>query len=270
MRTHCFVVALFIVASVTACAQKAGRTFEITPYGSLQGFSWQEFDDNGSEALKESGPRYAFGVLSRYAFLQKRNLYVEMDLQYTVGTIDYAGFTFDLQTGARTPYKTQTAYSGYEATVNAGYDAELSRTFRLSPVVGFAFEGWLRNIGNGDPAGYDEQYTTFLASVGVIGTYVVTPQVRFSSGVSLKFPLSLSESIDRVPRENSQKFNVTLSPGRNPRFLVHGGGTLYRVFVMLYFETWTLSKSPEVQELLQPESKRAHFGIKVGYSFGLM
>lgn len=270
MKTICLFVALFISASSNVFAQNLGSTLQITPYFDLHGYSWKEFDTNGSEALKESGPRFSFGVLPRYSFLQKRNLYFEMDLQYTLGTVDYEGFTFDIQTGARTPYTTQTSYSNFEATLNAGYIAELSKTFQLSPVAGFGFEVWNRDIGNGNPLGYDEKYSVFLTNVGVNGTFIVTPKIQFFSGVTIRFPLSISESIDRVPRVNSQKFNITLSPGSKPRFLVQVGGSIYRVFAMLYFETWTLSKSPEVQELHQPESTRTHFGVKLGYTLGLM
>ncbi len=270
MKIHCITMALFVVTCASASAQTLDVPFQLTPYVAVQGFSWQEFDDNGSEALKESGPRFSVGVLSRYSFLQKRSLYVEVDLQYALGTVDYKGFAFDLQTGARTPYNAKSSYSNFEATLSAGYVAEVSKTFRLSPVAGFGFEGWLRDVGNGDPAGYDEKYSVFLANVGVNGVFIVTPKVQFFSGVVVKFPLSLSESIDRLPRVNSQKFNINLTPGSNPRFLVHAGGSIYGVFTLLYFETWTLSQSPEVQGLLQPESKRVHFGIKLGYSLGLM
>lgn len=245
MKANRLFVALFISVSASVFAQNVDATFQITPYVALHGYSWKEFDDNGSEALRESGPRFSFGVLPRYSFLQKKNLYFEMDLRYTLGTVDYGGFTFDIQTGARTPYTTQTSYSNFEATLNAGYIAELSKTFRLSPVAGFGFEVWNRDIGNGDPVGYDEKYSVFLANVGMNGTFIVTPNVQFFSGVIVKFPLSISESIDRIPRVNSQKFNITLSPGSRPRFLVQVGGSLYRVFAMLYFETWTLSKSPK-------------------------
>jgi len=90
------------------------------------------------------------------------------------------------------------------------------------------------------------------------------------AGFMLKFPFSISETIDRFPRVQSQKFNVNISPGSNPRFAVQVGGSVYRVFAVFDFETWTLSKSPESQGLHQPESTRAHFGIKLGYTIGLM
>lgn len=270
MKKNCCFVALFVLASASVFAQNLGATFEITPYFDLHGYTWKEFDDNGSEALKESGPRFSFGALSRYSFLHKKNLYIEMDIQYTLGTVDYAGFTFDLQTGARTPYTTKTAYSDFGVAANAGYIVELSKTFQLTPVAGFGYEVWNRDLDNGGPSGYDEKYSAFLANVGVNGTFILSRSAQLFSGVMLRIPLSFTETIDKFPRVGSQKFNIELSPGINPRFEVQVGGSIYRVFAMLYFEAWTLSKSPEVQGLHQPESTRKHFGIKLGYTIGVM
>jgi hypothetical protein len=270
VKKNCLFVALFISASASVFAQNFDATFQITPYFALHGYTWKEFDDNGSEALKESGPRFSFGVLPRFSFLRQKNLFAEMDLQYTFGTVDYEGFTFDLQTGQRTPYTTQTAYSNFEMTTSAGYIVELSKMFQLTPVAGFAYEVWNRDIANGGPLGYDEKYSVFLGHIGVSGTYIVNNRFQFFAGFILKFPFSISETIDRFPRVQSQKFNVNISPGSNPRFAVQVGGSVYRVFAVFDFETWTLSRSPESQGLHQPESKRTHFGIKLGYTIGVI
>ncbi len=268
-RNYCL-IALLILASTSVFAQNLGSTFQITPYVDLHGYTWKEFDDNGSEALKESGPRFSFGVMPRYSFLHNKNLYIEIDMQYTLGTVDYQGFTFDLQTGARTPFTTKTTYSHFTMVIDAGYIVGLSKKFQLTPVAGFGYEVWNRDIGNGAPNGYDEKYSVVLANVGVNGTFIMSRSAQLFAGFFLRIPLSFSETIDRLPRVGSQKFNIELSPGMNPRFVVQAGGSMYRAFAMLYFETWTLSKSPEVQGLHQPESTRTHFGIKLGYTIGLI
>jgi hypothetical protein len=271
MKTYrSFIALLVVLGSANLSAQNLHTTFQITPYVDIHGYSWKEFDNAGAELLKESGPRFSFGVVPRFSFLQKKNLYTEMDFRYALGTVDYDGFVQD-QTGARTPFTTQTVYAGFKLSATIGYNAELSRTFEVTPVVGFGYEFWKRDLANGGPNGYDEKYTVVLGSAGVIGTYVLTPNAQFFSAFLLEFPFSISESIDRYPRVNTTHFNIELSPGNNPRFIVQAGASVYRVLGVLYFETWTLSKSPDVQGgLHQPESTRKYFGIKVGYTIGVM
>ncbi|MBM2846643.1 MAG: hypothetical protein HW407_1955 [Bacteroidetes bacterium] len=265
MKTHSTL--LFIVLGVsTALTQNLGQTFQIAPYVGLYDYTWKEFDDNGSEALKESGSRFSFGAVPRYSFLRAKDLYAEMDLQFTSGTVEYTGFVMDLQTGARTPFTTKTAYFNFEVTASAGYIVELTKSFQLTPVAGFGFELWNRDIANGGPNGYDEKYSVALANIGVNGTYILNHNIQVYSGILLKFPLSISESIDRLPRVGTQVSDINLSPGSNPRFAIQVGGSVYQVFAVLYFETWTLSKSPDVKGLHQPESTRKFFGLKVGYT----
>jgi hypothetical protein len=270
MKRQFGLIVLFVLLSVSGYAQNLRETFQITPYFNLHGYVWKEFEDSGTEALKESGPRYSFGALSRYSFLQKKNLFVEIDAQYTLGTVDYEGFTFDLQTGQRNPYTTQTAYWNLDAAVNVGYILAVGNTFQLTPLAGFGYEIWNRDISNGGPIGYDELYSVLLGRVGVSGTYLPNNYFQIFGGFILAIPFSISETIDRLPRVQSQKFNINLNPGINPRFAFHVGGSVYRVFAVFDFETWTLSKSPESQGLHQPESTRTHFGIKLGYTIGVI
>jgi hypothetical protein len=270
-RQLVLLVSLMLVEATFTYSQNHQTTFQITPYFNLHGYTWKEFDDNGAEALKESGPKYALGMLSRYSFLQKRNLFVETDLQYTLGSVDYEGFKFDLQTGQRTPFTTQTGYSNFELTTNAGYIIELSKTFQLTPVAGFGYEVWNREIAKGDPSGYDELYSVFMGNIGGNATFVANSNFQLFFGFIMKMPLTISETIDKFPRGQPQQTNVAISPGINPRFAFHIGGSVYRVNAVFDFETWTLSRSPDVQGgLHQPESTRTHFGIKLGYTIGVL
>jgi hypothetical protein len=270
MKTK-YAIALFVLACTVGEAQNLGSAFQITPYFNLHGYTWKEFDDNGAEALKESGPKFAFGVVPRYSFLQKKNLFVEMDMQFTFGSVDYQGFKFDLQTGQRTAFTTTTGYTNFELATNAGYIIELSRTFHLTPIAGFGYEVWNREIAIGDASGYDELYSVLHGNIGGTGTYVASSSFQFFFGFMLKIPFSISETIDKFPRGQPQQTNLSISPGVNPRFAFHIGGSVYRVFAMIDFETWTLSRSPDLQGgLHQPESTRMHFGIKLGYTIGVI
>lgn len=271
MNKHTTLLGVIALTFSIAHSQNLGSTFQLTPYFNLHGYTWKEFDDNGAEALKESGPKFAFGVVPRYSFLQEKNLYVEMEVQYTFGTVDYQGYKFDLQTGQRTPFTTETGYWNFSLATNVGYIIVLSRTFQLTPVAGFGYEVWNREIAIGDPSGYDELYSVFLGHLGASGTYVAGPRFQLFGGFMLKIPFSMSETIDTFPRGQPQYTNLSLSPGMNPRIAFHIGGSVYRVFAVFDFETWTLSKSPAVQGgLHQPESSRMHFGFKLGYTIGVM
>ncbi len=270
MKT-CYCLFVLLLALESANAQHLNTTFQITPFLNVHGYTWKEFDDNGTEALKETGPRFAFGAISRYSFLVKKNMFIEMDLCYTIGTVDYQGFKFDLQTGQRTPFTTQTGYSHFEVAANAGYDIGLSRTFLLTPIAGFGYEVWNRDIAINDPSGYAELYTVFLGNLGSNATYIATGNFQLFFGVTVKFPFSISETIDKFPRGQPQQTNVSISPGVNPRLGFHLGGSAYRVFAMFDFETWTLSRSPDVQGgLHQPESTRMRFGVRLGYTIGVI
>jgi hypothetical protein len=269
MKKTLFIAVCFLIHPL-GYPQNLGSTFQFTPYFNIHGYTWKEFDNNGAEALKESGPKFAFGVLPRYAFLPKKNLYIEMDVRYTFGSVDYQGFKFDLQTGQRTPFTTQTGYWNLEIAANAGYIIELSRTFQLAPLAGFGFEVWNREIATGDPSGYDELYSVFMGNIGGSATFVAHSNFQLFGSFIVKMPFTLSEAIDRFPRGQPQQTNLSLSPGINPRFAFHIGGSLYRVFAVFDFETWTLSRSPDVQGgLHQPESTRMHFGIRLGYTIAM-
>lgn len=262
---------LFMLLCSGVFAQNLGSSFQITPYFNLHGYTWKEFDDNGSEALKESGPKFAFGVVPRFSFLHKKNLYIEVDLQYTFGSVDYQGHKFDLQTGQRTPFTTQTGYTHFEVAANTGYIITLSRTFQLTPVAGFGYEVWNRELASGDPSGYDELYSVFLGSIGGNGTYVASNNFQLFFGFKVKMPFSISETIDKFPRGQPQYTNLSISPGINPKLAFHIGGSVYGVLAVFDYETWTLSRSPNVQGgLHQPESSRTHFGIRLGYTIGVM
>lgn len=267
MRYWLFLILISPASSMFA--QPFRPTFEITPYGGLHGYGWKEFDANGQQALKESGPRYQFGVLSRVSFLRDRQLFVDADLRYTTGLVDYDGFLMD-QLGNRTPYTTKTGYSGFEATASTGYAFKLASDAYLAPLAGFGFEFWNRDLDNGGPQGYDEKYTVVLATVGTEFVYLVSPSYRMFSMVGMRLPLSISESINLAARGQGGPADINLSPGINPRFIVQAGGTVYSVHVSFFFETWTLSASPADKGFHQPESTRTYFGLNIGYTIGVM
>jgi hypothetical protein len=247
--------------------QDVSPTFQIDPVVDFRFFNWGEYDPNGVQNLSESGVLFAVGVDPRFSFGKEKRFFVEAGTRVYFGKVDYDGFLMGGQ-GGRTPYKSKTGYFGLEFAPTAGYVFSLSRDFQLSPLAGFGFEYWDRDIDDGGRTGYDEFYTVFRFNTGLRGTYILNRNVRFHSTLMLKVPFSISES-SVVGARQGRPIPISVSPGISPAFLIEGGTTIHGVDLALYFETWTLTPSNVDNGLHQPESTRKIFGIKMGYSFGI-
>ncbi len=74
-------------------------------YFTIENFEWKEFNTNGSQLLKESGPIYGIGISTK---LEDVNLITaKFKGELFIGSIDYDG-----QTQAGTSVKTDTDYFG--------------------------------------------------------------------------------------------------------------------------------------------------------------
>ncbi|HUI63698.1 MAG TPA: hypothetical protein VL126_02565 [Bacteroidota bacterium] len=249
-------------------AQSMKSRLEITPFITPLSYSWKEFDDNGMEALHESGLIVSGGASARYRFMEDLRWFGAVSGEYYSGTVDYNGFVFDEQ-GNRTPYSTKTGYTGFELTASSGYEVAFAGGFSLSPSVGLALEKWKRSLDNGGPSGYDELYTVSLAQIALDASYRIQPRIEIFSNLSLKFPLSITESVD-LSRTGAGPSDLTFTPGSNPRYFVSAGTWIYGASAEFFYEGWTLDKSPEDRGYLQPQSSRAHLGVRVGYTFTVL
>ena len=257
----------FLICSITESlhAQNFGTQFQITPYSEFKIYNWKEFQDNGSLFLEESGLLFQEGFTGRISFLKAKNLYVEPDLKFFFGKVDYDG-SLQTQGGGLQPYKSKTAYFGLIFNANAGYIITLSKNFQIAPVAGLGIEYYNRDLDDGGQYGYDEKYTIFKFRIGGNGTYLLNKNIQIFSGLYLKIPISISESIDLASRGQGGPSDISLSPGKNPIFYIEAGTSIYRAFFKIYFESWTLSKSEPDRGYLQPESVRKLFGIVLGYT----
>jgi len=239
-------------------------TFELTPRVDWRFFNWTEFGPTGAQNLSESGSLFVFGLDPRFAFGPKKRFFVEADTSVYLGKVDYDGAQLN-----GVPVKSKTGYFGFDLAPTAGYVFSLGSRFQLTPMAGFGFEYWNRDVGDGDVRGYDEKYTVYRIQTGVRGTYLLNRNVRFYSTLQLKVPLAISESVRVGARGVGQPVDISVSPGISPAILVEGGSTIYGFNVALYFETWTLTKSNQDKGMLQPDSTRKLFGLRVGHSFSL-
>jgi hypothetical protein len=259
---------LHVLPLSSGFSQNISRRFQITPYLNFSGFSWKEFSDKGDEDLKESGMLFSFGAIPRFAFTKDLHFYADADLQFYFASVGYEGYLQD-EFGNKTPFNTDTGYWGFELVLSLGYSFPTSKSFELTPIGGFAIEYWSRDIGQGKvKQGYVEMYTAFFFNVGVRGAYIINRNIQLSSSILIKMPLTISESVD-LSSTGVGPSDISLSPGTNPRFRIQAGSSLYNLLAELYFETWTLSKSPEDRGFHQPESTRKGFGIRIGYTFAI-
>jgi hypothetical protein len=260
--------AMFIILSgSTVGAQNPNERFFIMPYLGVQSYRWEEFDNDGQRLVKETGPRYSLGATSRLSFLPSKSLFAELDLRYTLDTVDYDGVLITQQ-GLRIPYSTKTAYCAVEGTLTIGYSFKLFRTLLFTPVAGFGSEYWTRNLDYRGPYGYTERFLAPSAGAGIRLTYTPNKVFQMFSATTLSMPVAVSESFTIAP-QGQGPMKLVLHPGINPRFKAEAGGSLYRVSVIFSFETWTLSRSDTDWLYYQPKSIRREFGMRIGYSIVL-
>jgi hypothetical protein len=245
--------------------QAITRRFQVTPYLNFNGFSWKEYDDRGDEALQESGMLFSIGAIPRFAFTKDLRFYADADLRFYFTSVGYEGYLQD-EFGNTTPFNTDTGYLGFEIAVSSGYNLPVSKSFELTPIGGLGVEHWSRDIGQGKvKQGYVENYTVFLFNVGARGAYLVNRNIQLSTSIFIRLPLSISESVD-LSSTGVGPSDISLSPGTNPRFIIQAGSSVYDFLAELFFETWTLSKSPVDRGFHQPESTRKGFGLRIGYT----
>jgi len=115
-------------------------------FGLVENFTWKEFDDSGSELLKENGLLFGVGIKGE---LQTSDGQAQIDLLATVygGNIDYNG-----QTMAGVPVKATTGYFGMKAEGMFSYRADIrpdnEGELTLKPGIGLGLRTWKRSLDN--------------------------------------------------------------------------------------------------------------------------
>ena len=84
-------------------AQRSKQNFSLSPFIKLNSFGWSEFGDSGNELLNESGFMFSFGSSADYYFTKKKNLFINSEIHFYLGKVNYDGFLFDAL-GNQEPY----------------------------------------------------------------------------------------------------------------------------------------------------------------------
>lgn len=260
---YSFIIMLFVVfSSGLFCKPVVAVTAKSDIYLKTESFTWKEYDDSGSQLLKESGLLSAMGASVRADIAESLVLRGRGEL--FGGTVNYDGQT---QTG--TPVETDTNYAGFKMEGNIGWKFKVSEKSSLEPFAGLGYRWWLRDMQDTlYVAGYEETWWSFYARLGVHGDHTFSGQLKAFAEAGVKLPVSNKNKVDLNVIGLS---TVTVEPGNKASVFVEAGLKWTRFKASLFYEGMRFSRSDPVTvdnyQIWQPESKADMFGINIGMDF---
>ncbi len=259
---HFFIIMLFIVFSPGLFCKPVAAASGADIYLKTESFTWKEYDNSGSQLLKESGLISAMGASVRSDITELLVLRGRGEL--FGGTVDYDGQT---QTG--TPVKTDTNYAGFKIEGNLGWKFMVAEKSSLEPFAGLGYRWWQRDIQDTlYAAGYEETWWSFYARLGIHGDHTFSEQLKAFAETGVKLPVSNRNKVDLSVIGLS---TVTVEPANKASVFAEAGLKWTRFKASLFYEGMRFSKSDPVTvndvQVWQPESKADMFGINVGMDF---
>ena len=260
---HFFIIMLFIVFSQGLfCKPVAAAASGADIYLKTESFTWKEYDNSGSQLLKESGLISAMGAsvrsdIAEFLVLRGRG-------ELFGGSVNYDGQT---QTG--TPVETDTNYAGFKIEGNLGWKFKVSEKSSLEPFAGLGFRWWQRDIQDTlYAAGYEETWWSFYGRFGIYGKHTFSGQLKAFAEAGVRQPVSNRNKVDLSVIGLS---TVTVEPGNKASVFAEAGLKWTRFKASLFYEGMRFSKSAPVTvnnvQVWQPESRADIFGISVGMDF---
>jgi len=260
---YSFIIMLFIVfSSWLFCKPVVAAASEADIYLKTESFTWKEYDDRGSQLLKESGLISGIGSSVRSDIADSLVLRAKGEL--FGGTVNYDGQT---QTG--TPAETDTDYVGLKIEGNLGWKFMVAEKSSLEPFAGLGYRWWQRDIRDTlYAAGYEETWWSFYARLGIHGNHIFSGQLKAFAEAGVKIPAINKNKVDLNVVGLS---TVTVEPGNKASVFAEAGIKWTRFKASLFYEGMRFSKSDPVivnnVQVWQPESKADIFGVNVGMDF---
>ena len=262
MKTILLATLLLICCALPA---SAASLEELTPYLSVQQYTWEEFN-NGRRLLKESGQLVSGGILVGVSTDFSMTLRAKAEL--FGGMVDYDGET---QAPNPLPVETEVNYFGVRNEVDFGYRAPLG-DLRVEPFAGLGYRWWLRDLEDSTAStgqrvsGYTENWLTGYGRLGARGSYQTTAQLSlFAEGGAL-YPFYTGNTVDFV---GSGK--TTFRPRGRVSGFAEAGAVWRQLRLSFYYEGFRWRESPVktvgASGFLQPESTSDVFGLSVGWNF---
>ena len=138
------IVRAFALALLWIGCTAAGAAYSegVDVFGTVDHFVWQEFSDNGTRVLKESGALLGLGVSYRKEFQEQ--IILDDSGEIFIGIVNYDGATQD---GA--PTTSTVDYLGLKLKADAGKKIGITEPVSIEPFAGLGLRAWLRSIRNG-------------------------------------------------------------------------------------------------------------------------
>ncbi|HMK42668.1 MAG TPA: outer membrane beta-barrel protein [Dissulfurispiraceae bacterium] len=257
--------ALMVASIMTStCVTALAGELTVEPYVGVSAMKWQEFSNDGSRSLKETGPIWQFGANGKYRF--DNNVTLRSTAEFYTGRLNYDG-----ENQAGTPSDTKTSYLGVKLEGAFGYAWNASPELTIEPYVGVGYNTWKRRIGDSSVAeGYPEYWQTLYAKAAASFTNKINQDWAIFGDAGVKFPFWNAQRIDLTRFDMG---DITTRPGKRPSAIFELGAEYKRFTLTASYEGMRFAKSPDVDILngtsivYQPKSQSDMYGIKLGYRF---
>ena len=237
------------------------------PFGRVEYFNWEEYDESGARLLRERGPRIGIGVEGNNF---KRDLpgfvYRFSGMGY-VGSVAYEGQVIE----TKAPVNTSTDYLGLSLDAMGGQRyGYIIEPHRLDVMFGGGVDLWLRNLrnshdSNGNAAqGYRETYLAWTLKTAVGVSHKVGDGYGYILG-GVKLPIYVTEW--------PTLYNVALNPQGRPSLFFKwtiANALSYQktgLAVSFFYDSWRFAQSPRVSSgkvyVWQPKSKMDVVGVEI-------
>jgi hypothetical protein len=263
MRTQ-----ILLVGCALAAASWSSRAEETPARSSVQiryeRMEWREFDREGNQLLKESGPRVGLlwehetrdatwpdGLFRALAYL---------------GDVDYDG-----QTQLGQPIESTTEYHGAQAEAAMLFPVAINPSSALIPFAGAGGHTWLRrldNTGGFAETGYDEWWVDLYVQAGLGWRGLLNRGEAFAR-LGIRYPLFTRVEYDLTLPDGTD--NASVEPGANINLFAECGYRAGGYTLSIYAEDTTYERSDEEiygpVSIYQPESEQQTIGIQFGVVF---
>ncbi|MEC5388165.1 hypothetical protein VVD49_20695 [Uliginosibacterium sp. H3] len=223
-----------------------------------------------SDGILDSEKGWQPGLKLHYSLqgdrLGIKDLYFKASYAYAKGMTDYKGYLQNLNTGALTPYNTETHTSSTDAQLKLGKGFLVGSKTQLTPYVAYNYREWERDMSF-DPYGYLEMYSHDAASVGLLTQYAFTPNLVGSLDFSVGYMFNAQMVV-----ENYYKFDL----GKRPVYALELGldyaiTKAWHVFGNMQYMQYNYGESNTVPtvigNMVEPNSKSKILQFYVGAAY---
>ncbi len=268
MKKNIAIILLFLpmlIFNTVLTAEQALADGEFDVYGTIESFTWKEFDDSGGEFLEESGPIFGAGITAK-GLIQP--LTIKGRAELFSGSVDYDG-----QTQAGMSVTSDTEYLGGKVEADLGWLIVIDETFALEPFAGIGYRWWERDIkSTGTAIGYIENWWSSYVRLGLRSESEISTQSKLFAEVGAKIAIKNENEVDLT--EIGLPL-ITVEPANATAFFAEIGLRGEPFVISLFYEGLRFKKSdmvivsagPAILGFTQPESEADIFGLNAGFAF---